>query len=355
MQWPHWLEESWRGSPSFSFPRRLRLIYRRGSGSDSEDCRQPQFGVMEFQYDIAFSFTKEDEGAATQINDLLQDRYRTFLYSKAQEKLAGTDGEETFSAVFKEQARSVAVLLHPEWGSTPWTRIEQTAIRNRGFDEGYDFATFIVTEPGTPVPRWLPKARIWYDLQRFGLDGAAAVLAARIQERGGDAVQETLAARTARLERAQKFSGERKAFADSHEGVNASRAAHRRLVADIKASSDMLGSVGCRVQDVQYDNITMVVGSGVVLTVRYEQRYVNTLDGVALTAKFYDGVPRLPNLMVWEDPRTLESWKFTFQLVGPGRTAWVGPDGKEHSQETLADFLLKHFLKVQQHELDLRR
>ena len=55
--------------------------------------------------------------------------------------------------------------------------------------------------------------------------------------------------------------------------------------------------------------------------------------------------------MVWDEPRTLESWKFTFQLVGPGRTAWVGPEGKEHPQEALADFLLKHFLEMQQHEL----
>jgi hypothetical protein len=52
--------------------------------------------------------------------------------------------------------------------------------------------------------------------------------------------------------------------------------------------------------------------------------------------------------MVFEDPRTLESWQFTFQLVGPGRTAWVGSDRKEHSQEALAEFLLKHFLELQQ-------
>jgi hypothetical protein len=34
------------------------------------------------------------------------------------------------------------------------------------------------------------------------------------------------------------------AFARSHDGVNASHAAHQRLVADLKASSEMLGSVG---------------------------------------------------------------------------------------------------------------
>jgi hypothetical protein len=307
--------------------------------------------MMDFQYDIAFSFTREDEGVATQVNDLLQDRYRTFLYSKAQDKLAGTDGEETFSAVFKEQARSVAVLLRPEWGSTPFTRIEQTAIKNRAFDQGYDFATFIVTVPGTPIPDWLPKPRLWYDLPRFGLYGAAAVLATRIQERGGIAVEETLEARTARLERAQNFSREREAFARSYDGVNASRAAHQRLVADIKASSDMLESVGCRIQDIKYDGTIMVVGRGAVLTMQYEQRYENSLDGAALTAKFYDGVPRLPGLMVLEDPRALESWNFTFQLVGPGRSAWVGPDGREHAPEDLAEFLLKHFLELQQRDL----
>jgi len=92
-----------------------------------------------FKYDIAFSFVTEDEGLATQLNDRLQDRYRTFLYSKVQEKLAGTDGEKTFNAVFGKEARIVAVLLRPEWGNTRWTRIEETAIRNRAHDQGYDF------------------------------------------------------------------------------------------------------------------------------------------------------------------------------------------------------------------------
>lgn len=82
-------------------------------------------GDDDFKYDIAFSFVKEDEGRATQINDLVQDRYRTFLYSKAQEQLAGTDGEKAFNAVFGKEARIVAVLLRPEWGNTAWTRLRR--------------------------------------------------------------------------------------------------------------------------------------------------------------------------------------------------------------------------------------
>jgi hypothetical protein len=315
-----------------------------------------------FKYDIAFSFVKEDEGLATQLNDLVQDKCRTFLYSRAQEQLAGTDGERTFNAVFGEQARTVAVLLRPEWGQTSWTRIEETAIKNRAYNQGYDFATFIVTAPRTPAPEWLPKTRIWYDLERFGLPGAAAVLVSRVQERGGVAVEETLADKAARLQRAQDFNQQRDAFQRSRDGLDAAREAYRRVVGDLKGRTKLLDSLGCRIQDV-YGGITMLVGKGVVLTgngvaltgqgivltVEYKF-HANSLE-TAFEATFYDGIPRLSGLLVFDDPRTLKTWRFTFGLLGPGRTGWVGPDGKEHATEALAEFLLRHFMELQQRQL----
>jgi len=278
--------------------------------------------------------------------------------------LAGTDGEKTFNAVFGEQARTVAVLLRPQWGHTPWTRIEETAIRNRAYSQGYDFATFIVTAPRTPIPEWLPKTRIWYDLERFGLPGAAAVLVSRVQERGGVAVEETLADRAARLRRAQDLNEAREAFQCGQEGVDAAREAYRRLVGDLKTNTELLGRIGCRVQDV-YAGITMLVGkgvaltgtgvalagTGVVLTVEAHFPYANSLKNTALVAQFYDGVPRLPGLLVFDDPRTLKTWRFTFGLLGPGRTGWIGPDGKEHASEALAEFLLGHFMELQRRQL----
>jgi len=228
---------------------------------------------MDFKYDIAFSFTTDDEAVATQINDLIQDRYRTFLYSKAQDQLAGTDGELTFNSVFGKEARTVAVLLRPEWGHTPWTRIEETAIRNRAYSEGYDFTTFIVTAPKTQVPEWVPKTRLWYNLPRFGIKGAASLLEARIEERGGAAVEETIADRAARLQRAQKLAQDKQAFARSYEGVNASIEAYAQLIRDLKNNSGLLASIGCRLQDVQGE-ITMLVGRRTVMTLEYERRYL---------------------------------------------------------------------------------
>jgi hypothetical protein len=292
-----------------------------------------------------FSFVKEDEGLATQLNDLVQDRYRTFLYSKAQDQLVGTDGEKTFNAVFGKEARTVAVLLRPEWGHTAWTRIEETAIRNRAHDHGYDFATFIVTTGGTSIPDWLPRTRIWYNLERFGLDGAAAALEARVQDRGGAVVQETLADRTTRLQRAQALDRERDAFKCSPAGVKAAQEAYRRLLDDLKAQTGLLASIGCRIQDAPVGGITMLVGEGVVLTVKAKFPYANSLENTGLTAQFYDGVPRLPGVMAFEEPRTLKTWKFTFGLIGPGRAGWLGPDRKEHAPEALAEFLIGHFIE----------
>jgi hypothetical protein len=65
----------------------------------------------------------------------------------------------------------------------------------------------------------------------------------------------------------------------------------------------------------------MLVANGIMATLEYSNRYANSLDAAALMVRFFDGVPRLPGLAVWEEPRKHGTWKFTFQLVGPGRTA----------------------------------
>lgn len=121
-----------------------------------------------YKYEVAFSFIKEDEPLATAINDLIQERVATFLYSKHQEEIAGTDGEKTFNTVFGEESRTVVVLYRDTWGTTPWTRIEETAIRNRAFSEGYDFVIFVPTQKGVTLPKWLPKTQLWVGLERWG-------------------------------------------------------------------------------------------------------------------------------------------------------------------------------------------
>jgi len=128
---------------------------------------------QDYKYDVAFSFLAEDEGLATEINDIFEGRLSTFIYSRRQGELAGTDGEITLNSVFGSEARTVFVLYRKGWGETPWTRIEQTAIRNRAYDQGYDFVMVAPLEKPPTVPQWLPKTQIWIGLERWGVEGAA--------------------------------------------------------------------------------------------------------------------------------------------------------------------------------------
>ena len=118
-----------------------------------------------YKYDVAFSFLKEDEAIATHLNDLLRHRFRTFLYSEKQKDLAGRDGEKLFNTVFQKESRTVIVLFRENWGKTPWTRIEETAIRNRIYDAGYKFVTFISLDESVRMPEWMPKVRLYVDLR----------------------------------------------------------------------------------------------------------------------------------------------------------------------------------------------
>ena len=88
---------------------------------------------QDYKYDVAFSFLKKDESLARELNDNLKDKTKTFFYSMRQDKVAGTDGENTFNKVFGSEARVVVVLYRKGWGNSSWTRIEETAKKTEHF------------------------------------------------------------------------------------------------------------------------------------------------------------------------------------------------------------------------------
>ncbi|HRH84414.1 MAG TPA: hypothetical protein PK210_09255 [Bacteroidia bacterium] len=187
-----------------------------------------------YEFDVAFSFTQQDETLAYQINDLIQDRCKTFIYSEQQKKLAGADGEKKFNEVFSEQARLVVILFRSDWGLTPWTRIEETAIRNRGHEEGYDFTTFVQLDKAAQMPKWLPKNRIYYNFDRWGIKGLAPVIEARIEEAGGQSKSESIEDRSERLKRQRHAEKAREQFLQSHDAINAANQEMRLLIDKFK-------------------------------------------------------------------------------------------------------------------------
>jgi hypothetical protein len=308
-----------------------------------------------YDYDVAFSFLQQDEGTAFRISDLLQDRYKTFVYSKAQEKIAGTDGIDTFSEVFGFAARTVAVLYRAGWGETPWTRIEETAIKERTLRDGHDFATFIMLEDGIAAPRWMPRTQLFYSLVKYGIDGAAGALAARIQSQGGQAVVETVANRAARLKREKDFQVAKRAFEFSFEGVRAGTAAYQEFVEGLKQSAEELSAAGlqCRIGKVQGGYGDLLVGDGVVLVSSWQHFAANDLKDAKLTLEFWDGVPPIAGYG-FTKPNRLGKEVFTFGLQMPEQTGWLSQSGRPYSTKHLVEVTMKSFMDLQEKQLGRR-
>jgi hypothetical protein len=309
--------------------------------------------VDTFKFDVPLSFLAQDEGLATELTDLLQDRMSIFLYSKRQEDVAGTDGERSFNAVFGEEARLVVVLYRKGWGESPWTRIEETAIRNRGYKEGYDFVCFIpLDEPGS-VPKWLPRNRLWIGLKRWGVTGAASVIEARAQELGGQPHEESVEDRAKRLERGIQFEDRRRKFLNSQDGVNAANVEFVMLIEELEK---LIGSVRETSSSVSYElkktkSQLVVISShaGRILnglSVNWRCLYSNTLHDSELEVSLWEGHPPFPGVSHWVAPYQRKSLSFAFDLLKSEKPGWVlsSSTNREFDSKFLATYILKHYM-----------
>ena len=308
-----------------------------------------------YNLDVAFSFLHQDEGIAFKISDLLQDRYKTFVFSKAQETIAGTDGLETFSKVFGFEARTVAVLYRPGWGETPWTRVEETAIKERTLRDGHDFATFLMLEENIGGPKWMPKTQLFYSIPKYGIEGAAGALAVRIQNQGGDAVVETVASRAARLKRAQNFDAAKRAFEFSFEGVKQGTAAYKEFIEGLKRSAEEMSAhgVACRFAEIRGVGGELLIGDGVVLMSNWQHFSANDLRDAKLTAEFWDAVPPIAGYG-FEKPNRLQKEVFSFGLQMPDQPGWLSQAGKQHSTKDLVEVMMKRFMDLQEKQMKRR-
>lgn len=299
-----------------------------------------------FKYEVAFSFLAQDEALATQLNDLLQDRMSTFLYSKRQEQLAGTDGEITFNKVFGEEARCIVVLYRKGWGETPWTRIEETAIRGRAYNEGYGFVKFIPLDDSPSVPQWLPPTQIWIGLKRWGIETTAGVIDARVQELGGQPHEESVTDRAARLSRELDFKHQREAFMSSVEGVQGALQSFEELAQEAKRlAEEVVSSSSLRIVYKRKQQSVVLLGLSTGLLIDWSYKYSNSLDGSRLEASFWNGHPPFPGVNFWETPQELGSHVFDFDLLPTREATWVSRRDKQvFPSLRLAEHLLKLYM-----------
>ncbi|MDP3027900.1 MAG: hypothetical protein Q8O04_00070 [Deltaproteobacteria bacterium] len=302
-----------------------------------------------YKYDVAFSFLAQDEDLATQINDLLQDRLQTFLYSRRQGELAGTDGEKTFNRVFSSEARIVFVLYRKEWGSTPWTRIEETAIRNRAFEEGYDFVIFAPLEKPPSVPQYLPKNRLWVGLERWGIEGAASVIESRVQEAGGTPSEESVEDYAKRLAKKIKAEEDIKRFLHSDKGVKRANQELSKLFSELKQTADTISAddSAIKLHCEHNQNRCVIFSEGFTLFLHWSQSFSNTLESSGLYVSLYEGrMPLDGSFFPPRKPRLLQEIEFNFWLTTTEQVLWESLSrGKaSYSSEKLGKFVLSLLL-----------
>lgn len=304
-----------------------------------------------FKYDVAFSFLQQDEDLATKLNDLIQDRLKTFLYSKRQGEIAGTDGETSFGRVFAQDARTVVVLYRRGWGETPWTRIEQTGIRNRAYEKGYDFCLFIPLDRPPIVPEWLPKTQIWFNLDRWGVSGAAPIIERRAQERGALSREESVQDRTARFRRDAEFQAKRTQFLKSADGVHAANASARAVSEEIAQllADPQFAQLGIHLKRDQL--YTVVLGGIRAFNIGWRNPYSNTLEGSNLYVGTWRGHPPLRGTIPFDEPVELKRRVFNFDVGADQQGCWREDGGQERAfhAEELAAHIVKGFLDELQH------
>ncbi len=301
--------------------------------------------MKKHKYDVAFSFLAQDEDIAVRLNDLLKGRYSTFVYSEKQRDVAGADGEIAFTSVFSDESLVVVVLYKKGWGETSWTRIEQTAIRNRAFDNGYDFALFIPLEKHPDLPKWLPKTQLWIGLDRWGLETTAGVIEARIQEAGGTEKAETSQELAARIKRDIEWEKDRKKRLNSEDGVKDARMQAEELHAIIKSKIEMIEKESALGLSVQVDGpTTWVRGPSIGMAIQWDCRYTNTLNDSSLYFGIWDGAPPKPGYYSFREPQEIASTMYKFDYNRLNSPCWTKDASTLMSNEQLSETIISAFL-----------
>jgi hypothetical protein len=292
-----------------------------------------------YKHDVAFSLLDRDEPLARQLSKLLEPA-DTFLYSERQREIVSTDGVDKFSSVFRQDARTVAVLHRAGWGKTPWTRVEETAIRERFHQEGADFLTIVKLDDSAP-PIWIPTTRVWGGFSRLKAEGVAGVLLERLRHAGSNLRTETAQELAERVAREQIAERERIEFLGSSEGVKAATESAHATIAKLREIGAAIGAAVTGEQEV-----INLYREGFSVSASWQNPYINTLNDSALHVKEWVGRPDIGGRFIHHtEPQELSHWRYTFDRPTADDVGWREPKSQRiYSPDQLADFAAKLLL-----------
>jgi len=284
------------------------------------------------RYDAAISFLSKDEAIAAAIYQRLAEGLEVFFFPRNQEDLAGTDGLESMRKPFYDDSRVMVVLYREPWGKTPWTRVEETAIKEACLEHGWQRLLFIVLDRASALPVWLPTSHVRFNYADFGLEQAVGAIKARVQENGGQLLPLT-ALKRAEIFKADELYRRDKSRMNSEEGlrtiVNGVAELFRQIdkhCAEVNARGALRIRCGTEFQERNSVQTCVMTDGHVGLCVVWYQRFSNTLDNSSLVVTEYVGGLILPGemgqRMYLNQPRKLCESKYSPELSLAREYGW---------------------------------
>ena len=301
-------------------------------------------------YDVAISFLNDDIDIARKINNRLSETYNTFVYFDRQKEIVGVDGEIKFNEVFGIQSRIVVVLYRDTWGSTPFTRIEETAIKNRGFEEGYDFLIIAKLDDESEVPQYYPKPRIWAHFPQLGYEGLVSSIEHKIK--GNNEAKHDLNAieLIERMNTEKGIAEDKDQLLNSIDGVERSINERDKLYDSLKDLAEVINS---KPGDIKFSVQKSPYGICYLTLHRLETSFIYELSlawfpesGNSLNNTYlYLYVARRPfySTSRSRDSEIVLSEKFIFDLELPDNYGWRSTDKSHdiHTSQKLADYCIR--------------
>jgi hypothetical protein len=310
--------------------------------------------MTDYKYDVAFSFLQEDEQLAINLNVAVKKYVSTFIYIENQKELVGRDGEDFFGKVFGVESRLVVILYREKWGTTKWTRIEETAIKNRGFDNGYDFVMLIPLDKPVFTPKWLPKNRIWLGIEERGIDGAAIVIESRVQELFGELKPESLAEKVLRRENELKNEREINHILTTEDGYLKFQIEYQNLLNIFNEGFNKIkeknAGLAFNIKKNRHKGIN-VVSYGISLIIQFNNSYSNNLKGAIVGIDIWEGWfdENLRNEDPFQKNKKLKVLDVVFDINKNFENGWSQKDKSgtfKNSSKLVEDVLESYFDEV---------
>ncbi len=305
------------------------------------------------KYDVAISFLVRDEPTAKALADRLDGSLKVFFFPHNQEDLAGTDGLESMRTPFLTGSRVNVVLYRQSWGQTPWTRVEETAIKDSCLERGWPSLFFVVLDKNDRIPNWLPNTHVRFNFEEYGIEQAVGAIKARVQETGGTIAVPDAKSDALRVhQEAQFFADRERLFRDQQWIMDNILPAVQDVFTTINSLSvEVRSETGITFQSGANQGQCVLRNSRVSLHIGWRQPYINVVtENAFMIATEFNAQIGLPDerLVFWREPPVLARHRFKPALSLTREAYWAAEDNPADllSSHELADKCVRLFLNL---------